>query len=63
MFLTLQELFRFRVMQTDPNPSNFYFDRENNKLILLDFGAVHEYSKEFIDNYIAVIHGAATNNR
>ncbi|CAK94480.1 unnamed protein product (macronuclear) [Paramecium tetraurelia] len=63
MSLTLQELFKFRTMQTDPNPSNFYFDRHKNKLILLDFGAVHEYTKPFMDNYIGVIYAATILDR
>ena len=46
-------------MQTDPNPSNFYYDPNNDKVILLDFGAAREYSKEFIDNYIEIIYGSA----
>ena len=63
MELTLVELFKFRFMQSDPNPSNFYFNRKLNKLILLDFGAAHEYDKTFINDYIEIIHGAASNNR
>ncbi|KAM3127939.1 hypothetical protein pb186bvf_019958 [Paramecium bursaria] len=63
MEVTLVELFKFRFMQSDPNPSNFYFNRKLNKLILLDFGAAHEYDKSFINDYIEIIHGAASNNR
>lgn len=42
-------------MQTDPNPSNYFFEREKNILNLIDFGGVHEYTVEFIDNYIEII--------
>lgn len=59
MDLTLRELFEFRYMQTDPNPSNFYYAAKTDQIILLDFGAAKEYRKEFIDNYIEVIYGAA----
>ena len=30
---------------------------------MLDFGAAHEYDKSFINDYIEIIHGAASNNR
>ena len=33
------------------------------QIILIDFGASREFSKEFVDDYIQVIHGAAVNNR
>lgn len=39
MELTLKELFKWRFMQTDPNPSNFAFKRDTNQLILMDLGA------------------------
>lgn len=60
MRVTLRELFEFRFMQTDPNWSNFLYDDTRNQLNLLDFGATIEYEKEFIDNYIEVIHAAST---
>lgn len=50
-------------MQTDPNPANFFFSRKRNVLNLVDFGACHQYSTNFIDNYIEVIHAAQTKNR
>lgn len=30
-----------------------------NQIVLLDFGASRDYSKQFVDNYIKVIEGAA----
>ena len=33
------------------------------QIILIDFGASREYSKEFVDNYIKVIEGAAKGDR
>ncbi|XP_072031623.1 atypical kinase COQ8B, mitochondrial-like [Amphiura filiformis] len=61
--LCLTELFEWRLMQTDPNWSNFLYDTEAKKLALLDFGASREYSKSFVDDYIRVIHGASTNDQ
>ncbi|EGR30031.1 hypothetical protein IMG5_144060 [Ichthyophthirius multifiliis] len=63
MKLTLRELFEFQTMQTDPNPSNFYFNRFYNKLNLIDFGGVHSYSDEFIEVYLNVIYNATIQNR
>lgn len=57
--LTLREVFEFQFMQTDPNWSNFLYDPEEDRIILLDFGAAREYSKEFVDDYIKIIRAAA----
>ena len=61
--LVLMELFEFNFMQTDPNWSNFLYNRDTNQICLIDFGASRGYSKSFIDAYIDVIHGAATGDR
>jgi len=61
--LVLKELFEFNFMQTDPNWSNFLYNKETERICLLDFGASRGYTKTFIDAYIEVIHGAATGNR
>lgn len=49
--------------QTDPNWSNFFYNRQTNKIYLLDFGATREYSKYFVDRYMRIIRSAADNNR
>ena len=33
------------------------------QIILLDFGASREYSREFVDTYMHIIRGAANNDR
>lgn len=33
------------------------------QVILLDFGATREYSKEFMDQYIEIIHAASRGDR
>ncbi|KAJ3215268.1 hypothetical protein HK099_006448, partial [Clydaea vesicula] len=54
--LSLSELFEFKLMQTDPNFSNFLFD---GKLIyLIDFGATRNYSTKFILNYFRLLNFA-----
>ncbi|XP_053577757.1 atypical kinase COQ8B, mitochondrial isoform X2 [Bombina bombina] len=63
MRLSLQEIFEFRFMQTDPNWSNFFYDAEKNKVTLLDFGASREFGEEFTDDYIEVVKAAADGDR
>ncbi|XP_005091427.1 atypical kinase COQ8B, mitochondrial [Aplysia californica] len=57
--LCLKELFVWRFMQTDPNWSNFFYNPQSDKLILLDFGASRDFSKSFVDRYMRVIRAAA----
>lgn len=63
MRLCLLEIFMLRCMQTDPNWANFFYNTQNRQMILLDFGATREYSKEFMDQYIEIIKAAAENDR
>lgn len=56
--LCLRELFELRCMQTDPNWSNFLYDRNAGQLVLIDFGATRFYTDEFIDDYRRVIRAA-----
>lgn len=60
--LCLRELFELRCMQTDPNWSNFLYDRKRRQLVLIDFGATRFYTGEFIDNYRSVIRAALRQN-
>lgn len=61
--LCLSELFEWRVMQTDPNWTNFLFDANSNTIHLIDFGATIEYSKEFLDIYLDLLKAAASKNQ
>lgn len=61
--LCLTELFVWRFMQTDPNWSNFFFNPETDKLILLDFGASRGFSKVFVDKYMRIIKASADGDR
>ncbi|KAK7815287.1 hypothetical protein U0070_019131 [Myodes glareolus] len=63
LVLCLRELFEFHVMQTDPNWSNFFYDPQQHKVALLDFGATREYDRTFTDLYIQVIRAAADQDR
>ena len=46
--LCLREITEFKFMQTDPNWTNFLYNRSTNKLELLDYGASREYPDKFI---------------
>jgi predicted unusual protein kinase regulating ubiquinone biosynthesis (AarF/ABC1/UbiB family) len=49
--LLLRELFEFQVMQTDPNFANYRYDRAQDRLVLLDFGATRQFGPEVADRY------------
>ncbi|GGE20270.1 ubiquinol-cytochrome c reductase [Aureimonas endophytica] len=49
--LAFRELFRFRLMQTDPNLANYRFDPESGRIVLLDFGATRAFPEEFAARY------------
>lgn len=55
LYLTMQELFVWRLMQTDPNWGNFLYDVGTRQTALIDFGATREYSKEFVDGYLRIV--------
>ncbi|XP_059223569.1 atypical kinase COQ8B, mitochondrial [Stomoxys calcitrans] len=61
--LCLRELFEFQCMQTDPNWSNFLYDAQSRRLMLIDFGSTRFYQKEFIRNYRNIIISAVNNDR
>ncbi|XP_060809680.1 atypical kinase COQ8A, mitochondrial isoform X2 [Amyelois transitella] len=63
MRLCLREMFVLRCMQTDPNWANFFYNPTTKQVILLDFGATREYSKEFMDQYIEIIKAASDGDR
>jgi aarF domain-containing kinase len=55
MYLTMQELFVWRLMQTDPNWGNFLYDVGSRRTALIDFGATREYPKNFVDGYLRIV--------
>jgi aarF domain-containing kinase len=61
--LCLRELFQFRLMQTDPNFTNFLWDSKAQQLSLVDFGATREYTKEFMDSWLSLLQAAASEDR
>ena len=49
--LSLQELFEFGLVQTDPNFGNFLYDSASGRVGLLDFGATKQVPVGLVDSY------------
>ncbi|KAI9288210.1 ABC1 family-domain-containing protein [Umbelopsis sp. AD052] len=61
--LCLREVFSFRFMQTDPNWSNFFYNRQSGQIELLDFGACREFPSDFLSKYGKILLSASRNDR
>ncbi|TIA89920.1 hypothetical protein E3P99_01825 [Wallemia hederae] len=63
MRLCIREIFEFKLMQTDPNWSNFLWDKETGKINLIDFGASRPYSEDFVDAFGRLLLAAGNGDR
>jgi predicted unusual protein kinase regulating ubiquinone biosynthesis (AarF/ABC1/UbiB family) len=61
--LSLEELFTYRLMQTDPNWTNFLYNEQNGKIELIDFGATRAYDKTFMDDWLCMLRAAIGGKR
>lgn len=61
--LCLRELMEWRFMQTDPNWTNFLYNRETQKLELLDFGASRDFPAHFVEPYVSLLIAASKGDR
>ena len=61
--LCLRELMEWQFMQTDPNWTNFLYNRASQKVELLDFGASRDYPKEFVEPYVSLLIAASKRDR
>jgi len=61
--LLLQELFDFRIMQTDPNFANYRYDPIDGKIVLLDFGATRTIDTKIADQYRTLIKAGLAGDR
>lgn len=61
--LCLRELMEWKFMQTDPNWTNFLYNRESQKLELLDFGASREFPDKFVVPYVNLLIAASKGDR
>jgi predicted unusual protein kinase regulating ubiquinone biosynthesis (AarF/ABC1/UbiB family) len=53
--LTLQELFDFHLMQTDPNFANYRFCPTTGQIVLLDFGATRPFPATLVSDFRALM--------
>lgn len=58
--LFLREFFQWNWIQTDPNFGNYRIrlDAKGDRLVLLDFGSVRRFSKDFLAAYREMVRGA-----
>ncbi|WP_462158561.1 ABC1 kinase family protein [Pseudoalteromonas sp. GB56] len=61
--LFLRELFTFKLIQTDPNFANYRYQIDNQRLVLLDFGATRELPQHISDGYLHLLSAALKNDR
>ncbi len=61
--LVLRELFEFRFMQTDPNFANYFLEEEGDRIQLLDFGSMREFTVEFVEQYRRICRGVIAGDR
>ncbi|MFC3852028.1 ABC1 kinase family protein [Salinispirillum marinum] len=60
--LLFRELFVWGEVQTDPNLANFLYQAEQDRLVLLDFGAVRAYDADMVAAYRELLHAGQTHN-
>ncbi|CAM3558251.1 ABC1 kinase family protein [Paracoccus nototheniae] len=61
--LVIEEMFRFDLMQTDPNFANYRWQADaahpaGGRIVLLDFGAARGFSAPVAPRYLALLRGA-----
>ena len=61
--LTLRELFELGHMQSDPNFANYRYDAENQRLLLLDFGAARAVDPATAEGYRAMLRALMAEDR
>jgi len=49
--LLFREIFEFRLVQTDPNFANYFYDAATRRVVLLDFGAARTYDAATVEAF------------
>lgn len=62
MALFFQEIFEFKLLQSDPNLANYLFDTQTQRWVLLDFGATRDIPDNIAQGYQQLLKSAALNN-
>lgn len=57
--LCLREFFEFRFMQTDPNWSNFLYQKSTGRISMIDFGAAKSFERKFAQDYLNLVYACA----
>ena len=60
---TLEEIFNFQLLQSDPNFANYRFDTEHSQLILLDFGATVKIPYAIVSIYQDLLEALLKNDQ
>ena len=61
--LFFRELLEFNRVQTDPNYANYLIDLDNQRMGLIDFGAVRAYAPQVAEAYRNLFNAVATQNQ
>ena len=61
--LALKEIFEFRVLQSDPNFANYRFNQDEQKIVLLDFGATRALPEAMVEGYRLLMQQGMAKNR
>ncbi len=61
--LAIRELFDWGLVQTDPNFTNYRYDRQSGKIGLLDFGAVRRYGQAQVEILRRLLTASINNDR
>ena len=61
--LMFAELSQFHCVQTDPNPANYLYEPATDRIVLLDFGAVRQFSAQFTGQYMTALSAAVDEDR
>lgn len=56
--LFFNEIFEYKLIQTDPNLANYLVDLDNKAWVLLDFGATRDFPEELAAAYLNLISAA-----
>ena len=63
MTLFFNEIFHFKLLQSDPNLANYRFKPDTKEIVLLDFGATRDGPDAISAQYQALLNSAAANDR
>jgi ABC1 atypical kinase-like domain len=61
--VSVQELYSWRFMQTDPNWGNFLYDAPSGRIGLIDFGATRDFPPPFVRDYLHMVRACSDGDR